>query len=142
MSLPAEGSSPLPLAYCHRQLSSVGVGQAGLFLPTVPKKIRPDSHQGGCDRLLEAELTVVPSRPHKNLPGCLLESGEALTDVLPSSAWLCGAPWAPPAALPWAPALGPLAGARRPLCTLRPQVQCLKQSGFSTPGKPAPPCCL
>ena len=117
-------------------------GTSRLVSTDSAKKILPASHRGGCDHLFEEELTLVHSRPPARateILGCLLESGKALTDVLPCSAWVS------PAALRWAPAdlsSGTGAGARRPLRTLRPQVQCLKESGFSTPGKPAPSCCL
>lgn len=49
----------------------------------------------GCDHLFEEEVTLVPVRlqtPATKIPECLLGSGKALTDGLPSSAWGSGVP--------------------------------------------------
>lgn len=164
-----ERRPPAPRTRLPPSLTAIGNyfrvrgGTSRLVSTDSAQKILPDSHGavGVCDRVFEEELTLVHSRPQAlatKRPGCLLESGKALTDVLPSSARGSGArapispasarasrelplPLCPDLSLTVCPALELEPGVRR-LLTLRPQVQCLKESGFSTPGKPAPSCCL
>ncbi|CAK7295363.1 hypothetical protein VULLAG_LOCUS4675 [Vulpes lagopus] len=85
------------------------MGRAGSFLPIVPKRYSL-IFTVGCDHLSEDEMTLVsmrPQTPATKTPGCLLGSGKALTDVLPSLALIShvSAPHSPFSEYPchWAP---------------------------------------
>ena len=100
------GARPVP-AYCHRQLSSVGVGQAGLFLPTVPKRYGPILTGVGVTASLKQSWLLFPRDPTKIyqdacwnlakhwLTSCLPQPGSAVPRGRPLPLCPGPRPWAP-----------------------------------------------